>query len=133
MRFFITDFFSKCDRIRSFLRVWSHLLKKSLMENFIFCAVKTETLLIYWQCILDFLNDISASLISNLHFELTQLCVWEVCLLFFWPTQFESSALSLIHQLAILTQNVKCCYNFYKNFCKHNLWCFARFVTICTI
>ena len=22
-----------------FLRIWSHLLKKSLMENFIFCAV----------------------------------------------------------------------------------------------
>ena len=39
MRFFITDFFSKCDRIRSFLRIWSHLLKKSLMENFIFCTV----------------------------------------------------------------------------------------------
>ena len=28
----------------SFLRIWSHLLKKSLMENFIFCAVqKTYT------------------------------------------------------------------------------------------
>ena len=24
----------------SFLRIWLHLLKKSLMENFIFCAVK---------------------------------------------------------------------------------------------
>ena len=24
---------------RSFLRIWSELLKKSLMENFIFCAV----------------------------------------------------------------------------------------------
>ena len=23
----------------SFLRIWSHLLKKSVMENFIFCAV----------------------------------------------------------------------------------------------
>ena len=32
--------FSKCDQIRSFLRVWSHLRNKSLMENFIFCAVK---------------------------------------------------------------------------------------------
>ena len=30
------DFFSKCDQIRSFLRIWSHLLKKSFMENFIF-------------------------------------------------------------------------------------------------
>ena len=39
MKFSIKDFFSKCDQIRSFLRIWSHLLKKSLMENFIFCAV----------------------------------------------------------------------------------------------
>ena len=34
--FSITDFFSKCDQIRRKLRIWSHLLKKSLMENFIF-------------------------------------------------------------------------------------------------
>ena len=33
------DFFSKCEQIRSFLWIWSHLLKKSLMENLIFCAV----------------------------------------------------------------------------------------------
>ena len=33
------DFFSKCDQIRSFLQIWSNLLKKSLTENFIFCAV----------------------------------------------------------------------------------------------
>ena len=39
MKFSVKDFFSKCDQIRSFLRIWSHLLKKSLMENFIFCAV----------------------------------------------------------------------------------------------
>ena len=32
-------FFNKCDQIRRKLRIWSHLLKKSLMENFIFCAV----------------------------------------------------------------------------------------------
>ena len=39
MKFSIKDFLSKCDQIRRFLRIWSHLLKKSLMENFIFCAV----------------------------------------------------------------------------------------------
>ena len=33
------DFFSQCDQIRRKLRIWSHLLKKSLMENFIFYAV----------------------------------------------------------------------------------------------
>ena len=35
----IEDFFSKCDEIRRELRIWSHLLKKSLIESFIFCAV----------------------------------------------------------------------------------------------
>ena len=39
IKFSIKDFFSKCDQIRRKLRIWSHLLKKSLMENFIFCAV----------------------------------------------------------------------------------------------
>ena len=39
MKFSIKDFFSKCDKIRRFLRIWSHLLKKSFMENFIFCVV----------------------------------------------------------------------------------------------
>ena len=36
MKFSIKYFFSKCDQIRSFRRIWSHLLKKSLVENFIF-------------------------------------------------------------------------------------------------
>ena len=40
MKFSIKDFSSTCDQILSFLRIWSHLLEKSLMENFIFCAVK---------------------------------------------------------------------------------------------
>ena len=35
------DFFSKYDQIRKKLQIWSHLLKKSLMENSIFCAVET--------------------------------------------------------------------------------------------
>ena len=55
MKFSIRDFFNKCDQIHRTLRIWSHLLKKSLMENFIFCAVpivafcdsKKKTLKIY--------------------------------------------------------------------------------------
>ena len=39
MKFSIKDFFSKCDQIGIFLRIWSDLLKKPLMENFIFGAV----------------------------------------------------------------------------------------------
>ena len=39
MKFSVKDFFSKCDQIRRKLQIWSHLLKKSLLKNFIFCAV----------------------------------------------------------------------------------------------
>ena len=39
MKFAIIDLFSKFDQIHSFLRIWLHLLEKSLMENFIFRAV----------------------------------------------------------------------------------------------
>ena len=39
MKFSIKDFFRKCNPIRRKLRIWSHLLKKSLMENLIFCVV----------------------------------------------------------------------------------------------
>ena len=33
------DFSSICDQIHRKLRIWSHLLEESLMENFIFRAV----------------------------------------------------------------------------------------------
>ena len=37
------DFFSKCDQIHSFVRIWSHLMK-SLKENFIFfCNIAPDT------------------------------------------------------------------------------------------
>ena len=39
MKSSIKDFFSKYDQIRSLLRIWSHSLKKSIVEKFIFCAV----------------------------------------------------------------------------------------------
>ena len=42
MKFSVTDFFSKCDQIGRFLPIWSHLLKKSLREIFIFCAVSKK-------------------------------------------------------------------------------------------
>ena len=46
MKFSIKDFFSKCDQIRSLMQIWSHLLKKSLMGNFIFFSDPT---LFLWQ------------------------------------------------------------------------------------
>ena len=42
IKFSIKDFFSKCDQISRKLRIWSHLLKKSLMENLFFCAVRIQ-------------------------------------------------------------------------------------------
>ena len=42
IKFSITDFFSKCDQIRWKLQIWSHLLKKSVIVNFIFCEVMLQ-------------------------------------------------------------------------------------------
>ena len=49
MKSSIKDFLSKCDQIRSFLRIWSHLLKKALMENFIF-AQWVNVLIFFSKC-----------------------------------------------------------------------------------
>ena len=43
MKFSMKDFVYKCDQICNLQRIWPHLLKKSLMENFIFCALKHES------------------------------------------------------------------------------------------
>ena len=40
MKFCITNLFSKYDQIYPKLQIWPHLLKKSLMGDFIFCAVR---------------------------------------------------------------------------------------------
>ena len=52
MKFSIKDFFSKCDQIRSFVLIWSHLLKKSLIEDFIFCGARQPfcDLIRFWLC-----------------------------------------------------------------------------------
>ena len=49
--FSIKDIFSKCDQIRSFLRIWLHLLKKFILENFFFCPVCSEWLLQYFSSV----------------------------------------------------------------------------------
>ena len=41
MKFSIKDFFSVYEQARRKLRIWSHIPKKSFMENFTFCAVKS--------------------------------------------------------------------------------------------
>ena len=42
MKLSIKDFYRKCEQIRRKLRICSHLLKKSIMENLMFCAVVWE-------------------------------------------------------------------------------------------
>ena len=49
MRFFSKIFFSKCGQVHSFLRIRSHLLKKSLVENFIFVQCFSIFLLLFWR------------------------------------------------------------------------------------
>ena len=56
MKFSIKDFFSECDQIRSFPRIWSHLLKKSLMESFIFCAVNVLQYLKFFNLLTSTIN-----------------------------------------------------------------------------
>ena len=48
MKFSLKDFFSICDQIRSFLRIWSHLLKRSLMKNFIFLCSECSSKCWLW-------------------------------------------------------------------------------------
>ena len=48
MKFSIQDFFSKYDQISKKLRIWSHLLTKSLMKNFIFCTVIISGRIPWW-------------------------------------------------------------------------------------
>ena len=53
MKFSIWDFFSKYDQIRRKLRIWSHLLKKSLIENFFvqcaeFLGLASYQLKLHW-------------------------------------------------------------------------------------
>ena len=52
MKFSIKDFFNKWNQIRSKLRIWSHLLTKSFMENVIFVHRKAcRKVLVYISCI----------------------------------------------------------------------------------
>ena len=50
IKFSIKSFFSKCDQILSKLPIWSHLLTKSLMKNFIIlCSVPSQCEIFFWR------------------------------------------------------------------------------------
>ena len=54
LKFSIKDFFSKCNQISRRLRIWSHLLKKPLINKFIFWAVLYDHLTLFSSCVLYF-------------------------------------------------------------------------------
>ena len=60
MKFSVKDFFSQCDQIRRKQCIWSCLLKKSIMKNFIFLCSEGSYLYIVF-----FLNHC-----TMFHFEL---------------------------------------------------------------
>ena len=64
MKFSIKGFFSKCEQICSFLWVWSHLLKKSLMENFLYFLCND----IFWRW---------QAPLRNQSFQLSVSCFWK--------------------------------------------------------
>ena len=68
MNFSIEDFFSKYDQIRRKLQIWSHIPKKSFMENFLVCVVRRQNnpesfslnpYKVMWEFTYDFLMKIS--------------------------------------------------------------------------
>ena len=56
MKFSFKDFFSKCDQIRSFLWICSHLLKKYVKENFILWSVWRFTDFLHFFLLVGFYN-----------------------------------------------------------------------------
>ena len=55
----MTDLLSKCDQIRSFFRIWSHLLKNFLMENVIcLCSERLKDMMSVWPFLDDMVKDL---------------------------------------------------------------------------
>ena len=90
LKFPIKDFFSKCDQIRRFLRIWSHLLKKSLMEKFIFCAVTLLSIFIFKRYLIMRLR---ISFYMNLMYTWYRIKAWFA----FWLTLLEFYLLKYLY------------------------------------
>ena len=84
MKFLNKDLFIKCNQIHSLLPIWSHFLNKSLMENFIFCAVFPGLLkyVVTYDCdsILRYMDSLPKSNLLSMVFLTTKLCT-QLCLL----------------------------------------------------
>ena len=74
-----------CGQIRRKLRIWSHLLKKSLMENFIFCEVLTTINLHQWLL----------SILAKALINISKLKQDQTCTICHWTTW---NSLQIIHK-----------------------------------
>ena len=69
-KIFIIDLLSKCDQIRSFLRIWWHLLNKSLMKNFFFffCSGKVSNFQANIQTYIPIVQDTAKTIFAKFYF-----------------------------------------------------------------
>ena len=115
MKFSIKDFFSKSDQICRKLRIWSHLLKKSFMENFVFCAVcGVQKLMSHWNC--PFLARTGISFQNSLH-------IFKLLIMFdvqYWKCNNICSAWKVKEKLKISWFFILWLHNFL--FFSKNLW-----------
>ena len=83
MKFSIKDFFSKCDQIHRKLQIWSHWLKKFVMENFIFCAVNS------WVFVpsSEYLSNSMLRWIKRFQQSTEKLKLWQQVLMENWTSQ----------------------------------------------
>ena len=98
MKFYIKDFFSKCDQIRSFLRICSHLLKKSLTESFILCAVSVRKS--NFPSSLKIANIIAVCILKSWHIFMSDVFFVKYTIFCLNSCQDSISAIVTIHSIA---------------------------------
>ena len=98
MKFAIKDFFSKCDQIRSFLRICSHLLKKSLTESFILCAVSVRKS--NFPSSLKIANIIAVCILKSWHIFMSDVFFVKYTIFCLNSCQDSISAIVTIHSIA---------------------------------
>ena len=70
MKFSIKDLFSKCDRISRKPRIWSHLLRKSLMKNFhSLCNFNWPNFIVWLHLLLEILNNMCIVIICGSDYD----------------------------------------------------------------
>ena len=98
MKFSIMYFFSKSDQIRRKLRFWSHLLKKSLMENFFFMQIlRKETKIFIYKKWSHWKNLSPVNMNLNKLVKLCKLSQWISILECIKPKIFKSFMGNFIH------------------------------------